>query len=460
MYVHGMQFLNRAAELARLGGALARAAPQFLVMYGRRRCGKSTLLRRLSETYRTCYFLATEGDPALQRSLFAEQLATLHPGFAYGQYPTWSALLRALVQRGGERYVLVLDEFPYLVQAAPELTSTLQALLEDRAALPFDLIVCGSSQQMMEDAILKASAPLYGRADEVLRVKPLRAGYLPEAFPTLTPTACVEEWATWGGVPRYWELRARYASRDEALRQLLFTPMGLLRDEPRRLLVDDLSRLASPLSLLTLVAGGVHRVSELGARLQRTAADLTRPLSRLVELGYLRREVPFGESPRRSKRTLYTVRDPFMRFYFRFVAPEASRIESGRADEIAEDIAAAFSGFVADAWEGLCRASIRAGALGREFDACERWWGKTADRQRVELDGVSRSRDGRRLLLLECKWSAGVDAEREHARLQAVAERLPFYRGEELVTVVGGKVEDGGASGAWLSPSAVLGALK
>ena len=461
MYVCHVQFLNRTAELERLTVALSRSTRQFLVVYGRRRCGKSTLLRRLSTTHRTCYFLATEGAAALQRSLLAEQLGTLHPGFEYGQYPTWSALWRALIARGGERYVLILDEFPYLVQAAVELTSTLQALLEDRAALPFDLVVCGSSQQMMEDAVLRASAPLYGRADEVIRVQPLRVGYLPEAFPELAPVACIEEFAMWGGVPRYWELRGRYETRHEALRQLLLTPMGLLREEPRRLLVDDLTRLASPLSLLTLVANGVHRVSELGGRLQRTAADLTRPLSRLVELGYLRREVPYGESPRRSKQTLYTVRDPFMRFYFRFVAAEASRIEADRVEEIAEDIAAAFPGFVSDTWEELCRASVRAGALGREYDACSRWWGTTTERQRVELDGVSRSRDGRRLLLLECKWSDNVDAEREHARLRSLAQQLPFYAGEEVVTVVAGKdaVERQGLR-PQLTPTEVLGVLR
>ena len=200
-------------------------------------------------------------------------------------------------------------------------------------------------------------------------------------------------------------------------------------------------------------------MSELGGRLQRTAADLTRPLARLVELGYLRREVPYGESPRRSKRTLYTVRDPFMRFFFRFVAPEVSRIESGLAEEVAEDISTAFTGFVADSWEDLCRASVRAGALGREYDACARWWGTTTDRRRVELDGVSQSRDGRRLLLLKCKWSADVDAVREHARLRGVAEHLPFYRGEEVVTAVAGRGGERGP-GRWLSPGTVLGVLR
>lgn len=448
-----MHFLNRSAELATLREALSRKRRQFIVLFGRRRCGKSTLLRQLPRE-RTCYFLATEGEPALQRALLAARLAERHPGFALAAYPHWASLLESLIARGGPRYTLVLDELPYLLKSSPELASTLQALLEDRERLPFDLVVCGSSQQMMDESVLSASAPLYGRADEIVRVEPLRAGYLREKFPNLSSRECVGEYAVWGGVPRYWELRDRYGSRVEAIRRLLLEPTGLLRDEPQRLLRDDLTHLASPISLLTLVANGAHRVSEIGGRLGKTSADLTRPLQRLSSLGYVGREVPYGESPRRSKRTLYHVRDPFMRFYYRFIDPEASRIEAGRADEVGGDIAEAMSGFVGETWERLCRRSVRFGALGKQYDDCRRWWGTTNERRPVEIDGVSRSRDRGTLLLMECKWSDGVDVAREAERLRRLAPTLPFYEGEAVKTVIATK--DAGA----LSPERVLAALR
>ena len=450
MYVCLVTLLNRVVELNLLRDALARERRQFLVVYGRRRCGKSTLLRQLDPAT-TSYSLAVEGEPALQRQLLARQLSERFPGFALATYPTWDALLRSLSARTQSRFTLVLDEFPYLVRAAPELASTLQALLDDRERVPFDLIVCGSSQQMMEDAVLAASAPLYGRADGIVKVEPLAIGYLPEAFAVGSPAEAIEEYAVWGGVPRYWELRERYGSLEEAVRSLLLTSTGLLRDEPRRLLRDDLSHLSSPISLLAVIADGSHRVSEIGGRLGKTSADLTRPLSRLVQLGYLRKEIPFEESTRNSKRTLYTVADPFVRFYYRYILPEASRIEAGRGGEVWADVAGSFPGYVGQTWEELCRRAVRAGLLGSEFDRCERWWGTTRAREKVEIDGVARSRDGRRLLLLECKWSSGVDVEREIARLRSVAPALPFYKGEEVVVAVGMR-----ADGVAAEPNAVI----
>ena len=125
-----MGFLNRDVELRKLRRALARDQKQFLVVYGRRRCGKSTLLRQLADD-RTCYFLATEGDPGLQRSLLAARLDEYNPGFSLGNYDNWAIFFAALTARKGKRYTLVLDEFPYLLHAANELASILQGLVDD-----------------------------------------------------------------------------------------------------------------------------------------------------------------------------------------------------------------------------------------------------------------------------------------------------------------------------------------
>ncbi|MFT6128976.1 MAG: AAA+ ATPase superfamily predicted ATPase [Neolewinella sp.] len=446
-------FHNRTSEVSQLITALSRTAAQFVVLYGRRRCGKSTLIRQVLDD-EGCYHLAVQGEEALQRQLFSKTIDLRFPGFSLAEYRNWSDFFQAIVQRGGKRFTLVIDEFPYLAKTSPSLASILQHLLEDRAKLNFHLILCGSSQQMMEDAVLSATAPLYGRADEILKIIPLAAGYLQDHLPDSSPNDLIREFAVWGGVPRYWELRSRSSSLSGAVQELLLRPTGLLKEEPRRLLLDDVRSLIHPFSLLTLIAGGCNRLSEIGGRLQKPAAELSRPLRRLIDLGYVVKEQPYGAPPRSGKQTYYRVADPFMRFYHRFILPDFSRIEMGRGTEVWEEIEGQLNLFVSQSWEVMCGKAISSGMAGKDFTDCKRWWGKTKTGQRAEIDLVARSADGKRLLLGECKWSDLKQTKKLHQRLRDLAPTLPFYQGEEVLTVVAAR------SGGDFGPVEVLGVLR
>lgn len=367
-------FYNRKEEIDRLETALQRKHAQLIVLYGRRRCGKSTLVKKVLKAS-GCYHLAVQGEATLQRSFFARTLESRFPGFSRGRYDNWRNVFEAIIARGGERFPLVIDEFPYLVGTDPSLSSILQGLLEQRERLNFHLLLCGSSQQMMADAVLSATAPLYGRADEVLKVVPLRAGYLSEHLPNVSPAGLIAEYSVWGGVPRYWEFRSRYSGLEEAVRSLLLHPAGLLYDEPRRLLLDDVRSLQQPISLLNFVAEGAHRLSEIGVRAQKSAAELSRPLNRLVSLGYIEKEKPYGAAARSTKKTLYKVADPFMRFYHRFVLPSASLIELDRQEVIWKTVDDQMNQYVGQCWESLCREAVGRGGLGKEYLPASRWWG-------------------------------------------------------------------------------------
>ena len=446
-------FYNRHVEIAQLRIALERERAQFVVLYGRRRCGKSTLLRRVIDE-RDAYYLAIQGDSALQRKLFSQSLDERFPGFSLADFSDWNALFEAVIQRGGERFTIVLDEFPYLVKAAGSLPSILQRILEDRTRLNFHLIVCGSSQQMMEDAVLSATAPLYGRADEILKITPLAAGYLADHLPQHSAADLVREYAVWGGVPRYWELRKRSDSLMDSVTELLLRPTGLLLDEPRRLLLDDVRSLTQPISLLTVIAGGANRLVEIGGRLQRSSTDLYRPLERLIALGYVVKEQPFAAPHRSNKQTYYRVGDPFMRFYHRFIIPNVSEIQRGRSATVSQTISTQFDQFVGPTWERLCARAVAAGLVDDAYTDCRRWWGKTTTGRAVELDLVARSTDGRRLLIGECKWTTKTIGPGVKDRLTALVPELPFYRGEtiEIVTM--------SRTGGDFGPAAVLKALR
>ena len=151
---------------------------------------------------------------------------------------------------------------------------------------------------MMQGLILDAAAPLYGRASQVLAIGPLAPFWIQQAL-EVRGIEAVEQYAVWGGVPRYWELARGCTGLQGAIEELVLDRYGVLYGEPERLLLDDMRSAVQANSLLSLIANGSHRLSEIAGRLGKPAGHLARPLAQLIELGYIRREVPFGETPSR-----------------------------------------------------------------------------------------------------------------------------------------------------------------
>jgi hypothetical protein len=359
------------------------------------------------------------------------------PAFATVSFRSWEEVFALLTTQVKTRFALVLDEFPYLVRADPSLPSIIQRLIDDRPKLAFDLIICSSSQQMMSGIVLSPTAPLYGRADEIIKLQPLEAGYLRDHFPNAPAEQLIVEYATWGGIPRYWELRGDYPDYDTAINELVLSPDGVLRNEPTRLLLDDIREPAGAASLLFLIANGVHRPSELGARLNKPATDLSRPLARLVELGYVQLETPYGAKARKRKGNLYKVADPFVRFYYRFVHPNLSRTQFGPTDRLWEQLRESLPIFVSAEFERLARRAVSQHEdLRADFFTAERWWGKAADGRPMEIDLVSESADGSKLLVGECKWAEVLAPDTLQQELVAKAKRLPFYKNQEIVPIL------------------------
>ena len=190
------------------------------------------------------YLQADQRESPLQLESLATLLSRRLPDFDKVRYRTWDELLASLYARADRLIPVCLDEFPYLAQADPALPSLLQRYI-DRADGQIAWILCGSSQRMMQGMVMDRKAPLYGRAREIIKVEPLSAGWLQRAL-ALPSSEAVKAYATWGGVPRYWELAAEYDSQHEALQDLVWNPRGVLHEEPARLLLDDLRSAVQP----------------------------------------------------------------------------------------------------------------------------------------------------------------------------------------------------------------------
>ena len=431
-----LPFLDRADEVERLRRALRGKDCRLAVLYGRRRCGKSTLLQQVV-TPGDVYFLADQRDARLQIQAFAAAVDAVIPDFSAARYDSWDAVLTSLRSRAPGKLNVVLDEFPYLVQSAPELPSILQRYIDSPGSGAVNWVLCGSSQRMMQGAVLDRKAPLYGRAREILNVRPLRAGWIVDAL-GLDPRASMVAYSVWGGVPRYWELACSLDSTEEAMRQLVLDRNGVLHDEPSRLLRDEMRSSVQAQSMLSLIGAGCHRLSEIAGRLGKPASSLTRPLNNLVEMGLVGKELPWGESARSTKRVLCRIADPFVAFHCRFVVPNKSLLEIGRTESVLNSVMSELGPHCALIWEHLARESVPFSAIaGREWRDAARWWGHDMRGDPAELDVVAESMDRKSILLGEVKWGASsMDLERELARLKMLASRVPFVKRREPVFAV------------------------
>lgn len=433
-----MKFVDRIEETARLRDALSREKSSLVVVYGRRRLGKSTLIKRvLSDS--DVYFLADRSEGQHQRTLLAKVIAQVFSDFDKLTYPDWESMFRAVNYRADKRFTLCLDEFPYLVEQSPELPSVLQKIVDEKQ-LKYNLVLCGSSQNMMYGLFLDSTAPLYGRADEIMRLAPIRLPYIQEAL-GLDATAAIEEYSVWGGVPRYWELRESRSSLDDAMWHNILSVNGALYEEPIKLFQDDVKDIVKTSTIMSYIGTGANRLSEIAGRCDEPATNLSRPLKKLIDLGFLEKDIPFGIDEKNAKKSLYKIEDPFMAFYYQFVVPNRSFIELNRRLPIEQALNTHFSEYVSMQWEKKCRDAVTGNLVnGVVYGKAKRWWGSVLNEakkaEQVEFDVVAESIDKKYLLVGECKWTTQENGKQLTAELLRKAKLLPFANDYTIVPML------------------------
>ncbi len=459
-----MEFVDRQKEQQRLKELLHRDSPQFIIVRGRRRIGKSALIGRVLDND-DIYYEADRTAAPNQMRVFSQVVSIRFPGFADAVYADWKALLKAINYRVTGPLTVCLDEFPYLVENTPALPSIIQGLLDDdKDPLQYNLILCGSSQQMMYNLTHDESSPLFGRDDSDFNMRPIAPPFLSEAL-NLEPLETVENYALWGGVPRYWKLREGCLSLRDAIDTHIFSNLGTLYEEPHHLFRDDIRDPVKTSTIMSIVGNGIHRLSEIASRCNEPATNLSRPLAKLLDLGYLEKDIPFGESARSSKKSLYQIADPFLSFYYRFVPVNRSFIEMDRRLPLEAALDSQLSSHIGYWWEHLCRDAVSGNRIdGIIFGKASRWWGKVLiegeEKPRdVELDLVAESIDGKSILIGECKWTMGENGRLLTNQLEKIAKSLPFTQGKQLILKLFTKTRPDEDQGNSLLPADVLALL-
>jgi len=412
-------FLNRTEELERLRRLYASDEAELGVIFGRRRLGKTALVRHsLRDREEAIVYQARQKTRALQLDQFIELAAKSYPELTDVRRD-WEPILRYL---GTNDAIVVLDEFPYLVEGDESLPSVLQALFDtafDDATTTFVLV--GSSIAMMEDAALLGNSPLFGRSSLKLDLRELSFNASMQFFDSHpTPVEQVSAWGVLGGVPYYLEEIAPDATLAENIRRAILARHGSLHSEPDYVLRMELTEPTRYVSILEAIAGGNTSRNEIAGATGIEYNQLSTYLGRLERLRLIEREVPITEEPARSKRGRYRLRDHLFRFWFRFVYGSDERFDHFDGDAFTALIEPELPAFLSRPFEELCRLAVRKLYPGQTITDVGSWW---YNGHEIDVVGLT---DRATVVVGECKFQAGPLGYDTFSQLQSDIEELQW----------------------------------
>lgn len=419
-----MEFINREYELEYLRRSYREEKSQFIVLYGKRRVGKTSLVKEFSREVPHVYFLADKATEKDQLQALSERVGLLFKDeFLESRgFGTWYDFFRYLKGKG--RVVVVIDEFPFLIEANRAIPSIFQKgwdeELKDSGVY---LVLLGSSIGMMESEVLDYRSPLFGRRTGQMLVTPMDYWHARKFFPGVAADQFMYSYAMLGGTPAYLLQFDPNADLWDNVRNRMLVPEAYLFSEPEFILREELREPRNYFAILRAISMGKARAGEIINETGFEKNVMSKYLSVLTDLRIIRREVPVTEkSFEKSKKGLYLMDDNFFRFWFSFVFPNKSFIEERELDYLVEQkIKPRLDIFTSLAFEDICRSYVKKGFLEElRFQQVGRWWSKDA-----EVDLVGLNEEENEILLGEVKWSVnrvGTDILAELRRKARLVE--------------------------------------
>lgn len=358
------RFVGRQTELELLDDLWATQKATLLILYGRRRVGKTRLLTHWMKRYQgdALYWMAESTSALDQLRSFSQSLFTFaYPGAPLSSnftYDSWEqALHQASLIAQERRFVLIIDEVTYILDVHPEFVRTLQKSWDHwLSKTNLFLALSGSQMGLMQQHLLDYQAPLYGRATATIKLQPLPFGATQQYFPTYAPLDRVKMYSVWGGIPAYWERLDAEMSVLGNLQSQLRTSNNWMMDEPRLLLQDFVNDPHNYVSIMRAIADGNQSLSEISKRIGLTGGSTSKYLGVLRDTGFVERDVPITKRGTESRQGRYFVTDPYLRFYYRFLSTYQSKIALGQQGQMLQEIEDDLPQFIANnTWQEMCR---------------------------------------------------------------------------------------------------------
>jgi uncharacterized protein len=408
-------FVGRKSELELLDDLWVSGKSGLVILYGRRRVGKTRLLTHWLKKQGEnsgFYWMAEATSPHDQLRSFTQTFTAfedpeldIHKDLTF---PTWEHSFRQIAKLAqDERVAVLIDEVTYIMEVVPDFVSSLQKAwdqwLKKSQVL---LVLSGSDLGIIEKGLLSYRAPLYGRETARMQLKPLQYSATRLFFPQYNAAERVKVYAMCGGIPAYWE---RFNSPDQPvlfnMKQQLNLANNWLVEEARILLRDFIKDTHNFVGILRAISEGYEVFSEIAERAGISTGHASRYLSILRETGFVERTTPLSDkSPEQSRKGRYIVTDPYLRFYYRYLSTSQSKVAMGRVDELMETIQNDLPDFVRKTLIGLCQRwvglAVANGKVPVAVDEIGSEWRRSSDY--IDIVGISETE--RTLTLGHCYW--------------------------------------------------------
>ena len=403
-------FIGRENELKTLDKLYSSDRFEFAVIYGRRRVGKTELIKNFIQSKNAIYFTGIESNAKQNLENLSNSIAEYATGFnselSFSSFQVAFEFVFRLAEK--QRVILAVDEYPYVARAAKSLASTLQLLIDKyKNTSKLMLILCGSSMSYMEDHVLAYKAPLYGRRTAQMKILPFDFIEACQCLAHLPDEDKALIYGIVGGTPQYLLQMDDRMSVADNIKNTYLNPMSFLYEEPVNLLKQEVREPAIYTAIISAIAGGASRMSEIAGKVGEDTNTCTVYLKNLIGLGIVKKETPYGDKS--SRKSIYVIEDNMFRFWYRFIPENNSVIARGASDLAYRRIEPFLSDYMGKVFEEICKQylwkQLLSGNCPVEFTSLGRWWGTDpATKQQTEID-VMGEQDKNTALFGECKWT-------------------------------------------------------
>ena len=413
-----LQFVDRENELGALKKAGDSDKPEFVIIYGRRRIGKTELIKKFMDEYGGFYFLARQQNMELEVKRFREKFGKKYDIFLEGE--SWEEIFAEIAKKMKDRRIIVVDEFPYWVMKDPSILSEFQyiwdEILKDSKIM---LILSGSYVSVMEEKVMGPKSPLYGRRSMQIEVKPMHVRYLRDFLPSYSPEDIIRSFGAVDTIPYYmgqFDPKLDFWGNVERTFMNSSSPMHA---DAEILLSSELREYNTYFNIIKAIIDGSTKVSEIAKKSRVDITNISKYLRVLQGMKLIKRIKPVSASAK-DKNYLYEVEDNYLRFYLTYVYPYREEIEADR-EAYLEFVKKDYPRYMGRIFEIFVEKSLR-DATGMSFSRVGRWWQKEE-----EIDIVGINEHNRDILFAECKWKKNVDASSILKELKRKAENVRWY---------------------------------
>lgn len=429
-------FVGREKQLSRLNRMYDSNKFECGIIYGRRRIGKTHLIREFTKDKPTIFFQATQGTLEENLRNLTQEILRFKgestEDILYHSLDRVFSEIEYLAQK--EQVVFVIDEYPYLAEVYPALSSVLQKFIDHSfTSYPnLTILLAGSSMSFMEHQVLGYKSPLYGRRTAQFKLEPFTIWETSKLLPNYLPKDLFIAHAITGGIPYYLSLFDDKWTLKENIIDLFLDTDGFLFQEKDALLLQELTDPSRYNSIIRAIAEGASKRNQIATKAGVDYNQSGQYLQNLLDLGIIQRESPLFETS--NRKSIYTLKDGFFRFWYRFIPGNLNNISGGRTEEAWKQIEVHLSDWLGKAFEDVCLqwAIYHSDFLPIKFEEIGRWWGNNSiEKRQEEIDLIAHSGDT--ALFIECKYRNDVNIQSVYQDLVRKSELFPHFHNKHYL---------------------------